>query len=501
MKNSADPTIHRHREQQIIQHVEKLLADDRLRIDTTQGRRAVTGYVRDVSRSDKAIDLKRMMSDVNVPDRELQSRMPVGESLEVALTQTRWFFFRQTVGRMRVVCVSPTRSLLIGEEPKPMTPGEVQKVLSSMPPSLGGVPVTVVLASTSGFTLEAHELAERRAERTVILVEPNGAGGWTATGPAETKSVADLFDPEAEEEKHQRIRDAIEQGKVDLLTSGIATDKLAAKTQLPIQLVEAELKNYARLNPGLSAKRLDGRMVLFREGSAPLASGPAAADSGGSMGLIDKVRTLFARKGETEKKIAFLSERRAALSQQRDRAYEDMNTLEQQEAALKQQFKEAAGSITKRRVTSQLLQLRKDLERRQQLLQVLNQQVNVVSTHIHNLELVQQGNAAKLPDTEEITEDAVKAEEMLAELEANTELATSVGTIATSGMSEEEKALFEELERETGTGEEAQEAAPGVEPRLAEKQPTRTAAIPAQRDAKPAEPSATPARRVEPEAG
>src|SRR5260221_8184394 len=111
MKNSADPTIHRHREQQIIQHVEKLLAADRLRIDTTQGRRAVTGYVRDVSRSDKAIDLKRMMSDVNVPDRELQSRMPVGESLEVALTQTRWFFFRQTVGRMRVVCVSPTRSL------------------------------------------------------------------------------------------------------------------------------------------------------------------------------------------------------------------------------------------------------------------------------------------------------------------------------------------------------------------------------------------------------
>src|SRR4051812_17296379 len=111
MKSSPDPTIHRHREQQIIQHVEKLLADEGLRVDTTQGRRPVTAYVRDVSRSDRAIDLKRLMSDVNVPDRELQGRMPVGESLEVALTQTRWFFFKQTVGRLRVVCMSPVRSL------------------------------------------------------------------------------------------------------------------------------------------------------------------------------------------------------------------------------------------------------------------------------------------------------------------------------------------------------------------------------------------------------
>ena len=37
------------------------------------------------------------------------------------------------------------------------------------------------------------------------------------------------------------------------------------------------------------------------------------------------------------------------------------------------------------------MQLRKDLERRQQLLGMLNQQINVVSTHLHNLELVQQG--------------------------------------------------------------------------------------------------------------
>ena len=99
--------------------------------------------------------------------------------------------------------------------------------------------------------------------------------------------------------------------------------------------------------------------------------------------------------------------------------------------------------------TGQLLQLRKDIERRQQLITVLNQQVNIVSTHLHNLELVQQGQIAKLPDSEEVASDAAKAEEMLAGLEADAELAGSVGGIANVGMSAEEQALYDELERET----------------------------------------------------
>ena len=180
------------------------------------------------------------------------------------------------------------------------------------------------------------------------------------------------------------------------------------------------------------------------------------------MPLLERVKALFARKGENEKKIAFLSERRTALCQQRDRAYEDMAALEQQEGALKRQFQEATGAITKRRVTTQLVQLRKDVERRQQLLSVLNQQVDVVSTHLHNLELVQQGQTAKLPDTDEITADAVKAEEMLAELQADAELTGSLGRTATAGMTDEEKALYDELEREAG-GVKPQAAEPTIE--------------------------------------
>jgi hypothetical protein len=221
------------------------------------------------------------------------------------------------------------------------------------------------------------------------------------------------------------------------------------------------------------------------------------------MPFLERVKSLFARKGETEKKIEFLSERRAALSVQRDRSYEDMGTLEKQEADLRQQFKDATGSITKRRLTSQLLQLRKDIERRQQLLGVLNQQINVVSTHLHNLELVQQGQSSKLPDTEALTKDAVAAEEMLAQLEADAELAGTVGAMGPTGMTAEEQALYEELERESGGGgdritaphlDTAEEEEPSLH---AEKVATRQ---PAQKSPTPSQPQAQP-RRTEPEAG
>src|SRR5437764_11141162 len=47
---------------------------------------------------------------------------------------------------------------------------------------------------------------------------------------------------------------------------------------------------------------------------------------------------------------------------------------------------------------------------------------------------------AKLPDNEEVASDAAKAEEMLAQLEADNELAASVGGIATgAGMTRSEE--------------------------------------------------------------
>src|SRR3954452_15014360 len=451
MRNSPDPAVHQQLERQMIEHVERLLGDERVRVDTTRGRRPVTTLFRAVETGDRGVDLKRVMAEMGRPDRELQATMPVGAWMEVTLAQKKWFFLREVVGKIQVITVSPTRALLAEQAPQPLRNGEVQKLLTELSMASRGldIPSTVVLVSTSGFEMDAHELAERRADRTLILVPPNDAGGWKVTGPAETKALTDLFDPEVDTQKRQRIRQYIDEAGVELLSSGIATDKVAARTQLPLQFVEAELKSYAKEKPGLSAKRLDGRIVLFREG----VTGTALADSAGGsdMPFIERVKALFSKKGNDDKKIAFLSERRAALSMQQDRIYEDLSKLENKESELKTQFKESTSALTKRRLASQLLQFRKDIERRQQMLSVISQQVNVVNTHLHSLELVKQGQGARLPDSEELTADAVKAEEFLAQLQAEDEIAGSVGGLGTTGLSDEEQALFEELERESAS--------------------------------------------------
>jgi hypothetical protein len=465
MSETSDPTSHQRLERQFIAHVERLLIDDRLRVRTAKGRKPVTILLRDVNPRDKGVDLKRLLSEMGRPDRQLEASMPVGKGLDVALSTRKWWLFKSPVGRLQVRCVSPARALIAGDTPAPMSGGEFAKLMSEVPPPLPRIPVTTVVMSTSGFTPAAVAAAEASKDRPVILVNPTFGGGWTVTGPDSDKDIIPLFDPEADLEKRERIRDEIEANRVDLTAGGLASDKVAAKLGVAPRLVEDELKSYAKENAGLAAKRLDGRMVLFREGASPL----AASSKGADMPFIDRMRFLFARKGEVEKKIAFLSERRTVLTQQLDRGYEEMSAMEGREAALRTQFKEASGDLTRRRVTSQLLQMRKDIERRQQLLSMLNQQINVVSTHLHNLELQRQGETAHLPDSDEMAQTAADAEEVLAELQAGSELAESVGAMH-GGMSEEEQALYDELLKdsvapapgETGAESTGKSASPGA---------------------------------------
>ncbi len=498
MRNSLDPSLHRQREKVFLDHVESLLADDRFRVDTLLGRKPVKTLAPRLDRTDKGVELKRLMAELDRPDRQLESQMPRDESMTITLTQRALFFFRRTVGRVHVFCLSPQRELLSEQAPAPLDAAAVRQALSQAPPALRGAPVTVILLSTSGFTASARELAQRSAERTVCLVEPNDSGGWAVYGPPETQDINDLLDPEAADAKRQRVREAIADVRADLMTGGVSTERLAGKTQLPLQLVESELKSYAKQTPGFAAKRLDGRLVLFQQGAGV---GQSTGVGGDAMPFLEKMKNLFSGKGENEKKVAMLSERRAALSQQRDKAYEDMSSLESKEDELKEQFKSAGSAMTKRRVTSQMLQLRKDIERRHQLINMLNQQVNVVSTALHNLELVQQGKSAKLPTSEELTEDAVAAEEMLAELEADSEMAASVSAVSGGvSMSDEEQALFDELEAESG-GAEASTNKIELEAvrQNAPAQPVQQPPVRASQSTPP--PLRTEPHRVDPEAG
>lgn len=444
MRNTPDASWHQAREQDILAHIEKLLQDDRFVIDTSVGRKSTSSVRYTLKRSDRSVELKRQMSQVR-PDRDLETQMPLGQSLEATFSITKWLFFEKIIARLMVAVIPPTRELLKDQPPEPMSTAETRRQLAALPPALAGVPTTIVLVSTSGFESDARELAERTSERTVVLVEPNASGGWSIHAPSELSGIKHLFDPEPESVKTRRIEQAIQTLQDDLLTGSISAEKLALMTELPLQQVEDAVKSYARRSSGLQCKRLDGRLLLFREGITP--TGKAVGGEG--MSMLDRLKTLFSRKGENQRKITFLSERRAALTQQRDTFSDEIFRLEKKESELRKEFKENDSVITRKRITSQLLQLRKEIERRSQLLGVLNQQINVVGTHLHNLQLLEQGRSAQLPPSDQIAADAAAAEEMLAQLQADSELADALSPAVSAGMSAQEQALYEELLRES----------------------------------------------------
>ena len=475
MKHTPDANWHQQRESDFIAHVTRTLAEPKFVVDTTLGQRAASALVQQSQTQDKSVDLKRQMSQ-HRPDRALEERMPIGRSLETTFSVSRWWLFQKIVGRLVALAVSPTKAILSDAAPEPMSAGETRRQLSAIPPALAGVPTTIILCSTSGFTLEARELAERTSERAVVLVEPNDAGGWNVHGSTEISGVLEILDPESITSKERRTHRTIDEMADALLGSSLSAEQLVVVTQLPLMTVESAVKSYAAQHTGLTARRLDGRLLLYREGSL-VPQGRAVGGEG--MTLVDRIKLLLNRKGDTEKKIAFLAERKAALSQQRDAAGDDLFRLEKKEAQLKRDFKATDSVSARRRITGELVQLQKEIQRRQQLQSVVAQQINVVGTHLHNLELIQQGRLAKLPSTDDMATDAAAAEEMLAQLQADSEGADDVSTSALAGMSDEEQALYDALSAESdasvATHQPTSEATPDAVQKSAEPTPTRRA--------------------------
>jgi hypothetical protein len=442
MAKSNDPAWHQQCEREMAGHFRALLVEKKFVVDTTDGRKPVNMFEQTLAEMDQSVGVKRQMIELGSSDHALQRKLPVGLVMDVTLKAKHMVIFEKTFAHIRFQSVPPTLPLIRGEVVEPLTDRDVRAALASLPPPISEsrkkVPITIVLCSSAGFTKEAQLLADRLSERTLILVEPNDAGGWNVHGTPETRAVLDLIDPEAAEGKRKRIRDAIAASEFELGRSGIAAEKLATQTQLPLSKVEEEFKKVSAEKRGLTAKRMDGHLVLYRETGKPANSGV------GRMPILDKFRSIFA--SSNEKKIAFLAERRTQIAQQLDRVNEEVVGLEQHEGSLREQFKTNESAIVRKRLTTQLVQLRKEIDRKAQLSTMLSQQANVVAAHLHTIELIQQGQGVKLPSGDELAEDAAKAEEVLAEVQADAELASElVGTTIRNGMNSEEAAMYDEL--------------------------------------------------------
>ena len=395
------------------------------------------------SRHDERGRLRDAMARAGIYERDLLQQLPCNPRVAVHGFERRWLLWRKRTGVAVASTLAPLEHYV--SRPDAVAPPIGLAALREHVRQLIGdprVPHVVGVCAPSGFTEEARETPLGLPNTKVVWIEPDGHGGWRV-GSGEDDIPAELlevFDPEDHAQKIDRVQRMLEERRVELLTGSLSAQALARELELPRSVVEAAFAESAEAKPEWRVSRQGDDWLLYRG-----AAGPAQEKK--SMGVFDRIKALFQREGNETEKINALTERRAALAQQRDRLYEDIAQLEGKEAGLLAQGKAATSEIPRRRIATQLAQLRKDIARQHTALSMLNKQINIISTNVHNLSLIQQGERAELPSSEELTDNAVKAEEMLETLTADAELVSSLETdMHEASLTDDELAILKEFD-------------------------------------------------------
>jgi hypothetical protein len=439
-------------------------------------------------RTDGSDRLRAVMANHRVYDRERVKELPQNRRIALHGFERKWWFGKRPTGVAIATVLNPFDALVSrpDEQPPPIDMGDLAAHVRELVTDTQ-VPYVIGVCAPSGFTADARSIKLDVPNVTLVLIEPDDDGGWRVAGCDEDlpEYVRALFDPEDAGEKVDRVREKIETRSADLLTGGISASAMAEQLNVPKKLAVAAIEKMAQGDPELHMTVKNGDALLYRGAAQTTTESPF-------MNVIDRIRQLFSSEGDEAEKINVLAERRAGLAQRRDRLYEDIGKLEAKEADLLQQGRTNKSSVARRRIAAQLAQVRKDVARQNTTANMLNQQINIVSTDIHNLTLIQQGNMANLPNTEELTENAVKAEEMLETLSVDAEMVASLETgLADVGTSDEELAILREFDEVTEE--------PAAEPAAPEKKISESRAADPVEPA-PREPEA-PERKADPEAG
>ncbi len=408
-----------------------------------QGSRFIAGSWFNRDEHDRGETLRAAMADRRKYDRDLYSGLPHGRGFTVRGYERRWIFGRRLKSAtIATVLVPPGPMLDSPDSIPPVTRSQVMEHVQSLITD-PKVPHVIGICSPSGFDNDVYNTPPTLANVKLVFVEPRDNGGWRVT-PSDKQldaRLCKLFDPEDAAAKLSRVRRAVEEQSSDLLTGSISAASLSRKLDLPPALVSQAIENMTRADSSLRVSKRDGDVTLYRTSSY----NSPKEDS--SMSLAEWIKSLFSKEGEEMKKISVLSERRAALSSQLDRLYVDVGQLEKREQQLVDEGKAAASKVGKLRIVAQIDRLRKDLSRTNTAASILSKQINIISTHIHNLELARTGSFAQLPTSDELTQAAVNAEEILEELSASDELVSGLEVgLAEASISDDQAAILKELE-------------------------------------------------------
>jgi hypothetical protein len=368
--------------------------------------------------------------------------MPKNSSFILTGSRRRWFFGHRNTCTAIASVISPIKHLLNSIDPPP--PVGLADLKANVAEVIRAVRTRYVIGicSPSGFSDEARRYVPDSPNVRLVLIEPNPSGGWhvQAAGGDVSPDIVRLFDPEAVQQKLRRIDEEIRARQAELVSGGLSARAIAETLGMAVELTEVAFRRIVTDDPELKTTRQDGELILFR--------GASTDSENADMSLAERFRKLFSKKGDEARKINELSARRAQLTQRRDRVYEDISKLEQRESQLFNEGRQTPSESTRRLKATQIKAVQDDIKRHTATAKMLNQQIEIISTDIHNLTLIQQGQSASLPSTDDLTDHAVRAEEILEQLSADAGLTDTLAVGADDqAMSAEEQAIFEQLSR------------------------------------------------------
>ena len=407
------------------------------------GGRLIPGKDFKIEDRDRAEQVRAAMADKRMYERDLFKRFPHSRSITLRGYESRWFFWKRVRSVTVAGVLAPVDSLLeSGDESKPVSRGQLLEYLDHLSKKETG-PQLIGVCAPAGFEPDVWDNPPERQGMKLVLVEPRGDGGWRLKGADASleRPFVKLFDPEDVTIKLGRVKREIEARSADLLTGSLTASQMAREMELPVPLISNAFEQVAREIPELHVSRKAGEATLFRGVAAE------SYEEERPMSFIDKIKSMFADDGDEVNKINLLAEKRAALSSKLDRLFEDIEKLEKKEATLVAEGKASNSKVAKLRLAAQVERLRKDITRFNTTGSMLNKQINIISTHIHNLEMSQTGEMGALPDSDELTEAAVGAEEMLERLNASDDLVSSLEVgMAESAISDSQAAILAEFD-------------------------------------------------------
>lgn len=399
--------------------------------------------VRIESTSEGADELRDVLRRLELFDRRLVDELPGALAAQFTFQKSRLGgLLKQTVSRARVRVLAPIEDLAEGREPRPVGREQVLSAIARyqvLPSSAR--PSAMIFASPTGFTPEARRLVEENAAGGASLVLLGGRrdGGWEVDMPAAVRRTpwARLFQLESQDDRLKRLLYHLEQNAMVVDSRGIPLGELAG--QLGVTETDAELlvRQACRTNPRVMTVAHNGAVHVCR---API------ADEGTGMSLWSRIRKLLRLKPTAAERVRELTAQRVRLEQARHEIDQKVSSLEGEERAALEQARAATTDVERKQIAGRLLRARRDLGRLRAQANMYTQQIDILGAHLHHVTLTETGRRMQLPSSQELTAEAAQAEQIMAELASNADLARGIEVKGeTPMMQEEEAAIMDEL--------------------------------------------------------